>query len=133
MNPIEGLILGLATAIDAPPPAMRSARLPAGRAVHQPNAARPALERQHGKLRQGALRTELEPFLSGDSGRYIREPVVHARPLSSLAVTGGVKKAGYYTVPADALISAVLMAAGGSTKEAKLTDLQIARNGKMVW
>ena len=81
----------------------------------------------------GVLRTELEPFLSGEIGRYIKEPVVHARPLISLAVTGGVNKAGYYTVPADALISAVLMAAGGSTKEAKLTDLQIARNGKTVW
>ena len=81
----------------------------------------------------GVLRTELEPFLSGEIARYIKEPVVHARPLISLAVTGGVNKAGYYTVPADAVISAVLIAAGGSTKEAKLTDLQIARNGKTVW
>ncbi len=81
----------------------------------------------------GVLRTELEPFLSGEIARYIKEPVVHARPLISLAVTGGVNKAGYYTVPADALISAVLMAAGGAVKEAKLTDLQIARNGKTVW
>jgi len=75
----------------------------------------------------GVLRTELEPFLSGEIARYIKEPVVHARPLISLAVTGGVNKAGYYTVPADAVISAVLIAAGGSTKEAKLTDLATVR------
>jgi len=36
-------------------------------------------------------------------------------------------------VPADAVIPAVLMAAGGTTHEAKLNKLRIQRSGKTIW
>jgi len=81
----------------------------------------------------GVLRSELEQRLAQDIGRYIRDPVVHARPLVGLAVTGELTRPGYYSVPADAVIPAVLMAAGGTTHDAKLNSLKIQRNGTTIW
>ena len=81
----------------------------------------------------GVLRTELESRLTGEIARYIRDPVVHVHALVGLAVTGELMRPGYYSVPADAVIPAVLMAAGGTTHEAKLQDLKIRRSGKTIW
>lgn len=82
---------------------------------------------------RGVLRTELEPVLTQEIARYIRDPVVGARALVGLALTGELVRPGYYSVPADAVIPAVLMAAGGSTHEGKLNKLKIQRNGNTIW
>ena len=81
---------------------------------------------------RGVLRSELEPFLTVQIGRYIRDPVVHVRPLISLAVSGGVAKPGYYTVPANAVLPAVITAAGGGVKGGALNDVAIRRSGHVV-
>jgi protein involved in polysaccharide export with SLBB domain len=82
---------------------------------------------------RGLLRTELEPQLTVEIARYIRDPVVHAHALVGLAVSGELTRPGYYSVPADAVIPAVLMAAGGTTHEAKLNKMKIQRNGQTIW
>jgi len=82
---------------------------------------------------RGVLRTELEPRLTVEIARYIRDPVVHARALVGLALSGELARPGYYSVPADAVIPAVLMAAGGTTHETKLNKLKIQRNGQTIW
>ena len=82
---------------------------------------------------RGLLRAELEPRLTVEIAQYIREPVVHARALVGLAVSGELTRPGYYSVPADAVIPAVLMAAGGTTHEAKLNKMKIQRNGQTIW
>jgi len=82
---------------------------------------------------RGVLRTELEPRLTEEIARYIRDPVVHARALVGLALSGELARPGYYSVPADAVIPAVLMAAGGTTHETKLNKLKIQRNGQTIW
>ncbi|PYP12681.1 MAG: hypothetical protein DMD56_03210 [Gemmatimonadetes bacterium] len=82
---------------------------------------------------RGVLRTELEPRLTVEIARYIRDPVVHARALVGLALSGEQARPGYYSVPADAVIPAVLMAAGGTTHETKLNKLKIQRNGQTIW
>ena len=82
---------------------------------------------------RGVLRTELEPRLTEEIARYIRDPVVHARALVGLALTGELARPGYYSVPADAVIPAVLMAAGGTTHDTKLNKLRIQRNGQTIW
>jgi protein involved in polysaccharide export with SLBB domain len=82
---------------------------------------------------RGVLRAELEPFLIEHIGQYVRDPVVHAHPLLTLAVSGGVTRPGYYPVPVDAVIPAVFTAAGGVTKDAKLDDLKIRRDGRVIW
>jgi protein involved in polysaccharide export with SLBB domain len=82
---------------------------------------------------RGVLRAELEPRLTAEIARYIRDPVVHARALVGLAINGQVTRPGYYSVPADAILPAVLTAAGGTTQEAKLNKMKIQRNGKTIW
>jgi protein involved in polysaccharide export with SLBB domain len=82
---------------------------------------------------RGVLRAELQPRLTEEIARYIRDPVVLARALVGLAINGQVTRPGYYSVPADAIIPAVLTAAGGITQEAKLNRLKIQRNGKTIW
>jgi protein involved in polysaccharide export with SLBB domain len=82
---------------------------------------------------RGVLRAELEPRLTAEIARYIRDPVVHARALVGLVLTGELARPGYYSVPVDAVIPAVLMAAGGTTHETKLNKLKIQRNGKTIW
>ena len=71
--------------------------------------------------------------LTVEIARYIRDPVVHARALVGLALSGELARPGYYSVPADAVIPAVLMAAGGTTHETKLNKLKIQRNGQTIW
>jgi protein involved in polysaccharide export with SLBB domain len=82
---------------------------------------------------RGVLRTELEPRLTAEIARYIRDPVVRARALVGLTVSGELARPGYYSVPADAVIPAVLMAAGGTTHEAKLNKVTVQRDGKTLW
>ncbi|HVH69040.1 MAG TPA: polysaccharide biosynthesis/export family protein [Gemmatimonadales bacterium] len=82
---------------------------------------------------RGVLRSELEALLSQEISRVIRDPVVHARPLVGLVLAGELTRPGYYSVPADAVIPAVLMAAGGTTQQAKLAKLKIQRDGKTIW
>lgn len=82
---------------------------------------------------RGVLRSELRPRLTEEIARYIRDPVVQARALVGLAIDGEVTRPGYYSVPADAILPAVLTAAGGTTHDAKLNKLRIQRNGKTIW
>jgi protein involved in polysaccharide export with SLBB domain len=78
---------------------------------------------------QGVLRAELQERASEFVAKFVRNPVVRARPLVRLSVQGEVVRAGYYGVPADALLSDALMAAGGTTAEADIKKLRIERNG----
>ena len=82
---------------------------------------------------QGVLRSELESHLRSEIGQFIRDPVVHARPLIRVSVLGAVARPGFYSVPADAVVSDALMAAGGPTADAKLQQLRIERSGNELW
>ncbi len=79
---------------------------------------------------RGVLRSELEAHLTRAIGRFIKDPVVHARATVRLSIVGGVAKPGFYFVPADAVVSEALMVAGGPIQDAKLSDLRIERSGK---
>jgi len=81
----------------------------------------------------GVLHSELEPFLTTAIGKYIRNPVVHARSLVRLAVLGQVVKPGFYTVPTEMLVTDAIMLAGGPTADAKLQDLRILRGDERIW
>ncbi len=82
---------------------------------------------------RGVLRSELETYLTTQIGTRIRAPGVHARALISVVVSGGVQKPGYYSVPPDALVAAVITAAGGGSKEGKITSVRIVHDGNTVW
>src|SRR2546425_3794232 len=82
---------------------------------------------------QGVLRSELEDDRAGRIATSVRAPVVRARTLVRVSVQGEVAKPGFYTVPADAVVSEALVAAGGTMKDAKITALRIERGGQAVW
>jgi protein involved in polysaccharide export with SLBB domain len=81
----------------------------------------------------GVLRSELQPYLTRRLGENLRDPVVRAHAYIRLSIIGAVARPGYYGVPADALLSDALMAAGGPTADAKLEKLRIERDGRRIW
>jgi len=82
---------------------------------------------------RGVLRSELEGHLTRYIGQYVRDPVVHARPLLRLSILGAVARPGYYYVPTDAVLPDAMMAAGGPKPEAKMSKARIERGGTRVW
>lgn len=82
---------------------------------------------------QGVLRSELEAHLTREFERFIKEPVVRARSLIRVSIVGAVARPGFHAVPADAILSDALMAAGGLTNDARLRDLRIERSGQPLW
>jgi protein involved in polysaccharide export with SLBB domain len=82
----------------------------------------------------GVLHSELERHLTDAIGRFVRNPVVHARSLIRIAVLGEVGKPGFYTVPTETLVTDAVMLAGGPTKNAKLKAMRIVRGDDVaVW
>ena len=77
----------------------------------------------------GVRRDGIEPYLTDQLGRYLRHAVVHARALIRVEVVGEVARPGFYAMPADALLSDVMMAAGGLTRDAKFAALSVNRDG----
>jgi len=82
---------------------------------------------------KGVRRAEVETYLSQQLGRYMKNPVVHAKVLVRLGVLGEVEHPGYYAVAAGSVVSDALMAAGGPTKDAKFTGARIEREGKGLY
>ena len=81
----------------------------------------------------GVLRAELEPKLTEYVSQFVTNAVVRARPLIRLSVQGEVVRSGIYGVPADAMVSDALMAAGGQTQRANMRKLRVERAGKPLW
>jgi protein involved in polysaccharide export with SLBB domain len=82
---------------------------------------------------RGVLRSELVEHLESELGRFFRSPVVEAEPLIRISVIGEVANRGFYLVPADLLVTDVLMLAGGPTPAADLDGLRIERGGQRIW
>lgn len=81
----------------------------------------------------GVLRSEIEPHLAQQIGRFVRDPVVHARTLLRVSVMGAVGRQGFFLVPSEALLSDVLMAAGGPAPNAELQKIRVEREGRTIW
>jgi protein involved in polysaccharide export with SLBB domain len=81
---------------------------------------------------RGVLYSEVQPYLTQQLSRVLRDPVVHARGLIRMAVTGAVTRPGYYLVPGDAPLSETLTIAGGLAGNAKLKDARALRGGATV-
>jgi polysaccharide biosynthesis/export protein len=81
----------------------------------------------------GVLRSELQPYLSRRLAANLRDPEIRARAFVRLSIQGAVARPGYYGIPAEALLSDALMAAGGTTQDADMRKLRIERAGKPIW
>jgi protein involved in polysaccharide export with SLBB domain len=80
----------------------------------------------------GVLRSELEDHVTRELTRYIREPRVLAIPLLRVAVLGQVGQPGYMHVPADMLLSDLLMRAGGPADNADLRKAELRRGTEQL-
>ena len=67
----------------------------------------------------GVRRVDIEPYLTRQLARFLKNPEVHARVLVRLSILGEVARPGFYAVPADAAVSDAIMAAGGPTRDSK--------------
>lgn len=76
---------------------------------------------------EGVLASEVQPRMQEAVAQILRDPTVSARPMLQLAVTGEVSAPGFYLVTADALVSDVIMMAGGPTAEGDIGDVSIER------
>jgi len=75
----------------------------------------------------GVLRSELQDYLTGEIGKYLREPTVQAVAMIRVAILGAVGQPGYYALPAQTLLSDVLMAAGGPSPTANTKKITVRR------
>lgn len=82
---------------------------------------------------EGVLRSELRSHLTTEIGRYFRDPAVQAESLIRISIQGMVMRPGFYTVPANVLLSDALMEAGGPDRTADLEKLRIERTGNILW
>jgi hypothetical protein len=81
----------------------------------------------------GVLRSELQPYLMRRLAQNLRDPEVRARAFVRLSIQGSVARPGYYGIPAEALLSDALMAAGGTTQDADMRKLRVERAGEPIW
>ncbi len=77
----------------------------------------------------GVRRDSVEKVLFDAVARYFRNPTVHARVLIRVAVIGEVARPGWVSVPTDALVPDVVMAAGGPTPTAQIDHIRLTRLG----
>lgn len=81
---------------------------------------------------QGVLRTELEPYLTKQLGRYLKNPEVEATALVQIAVLGPVGHPGFFSVPSDLTLTDAIMLAGGPTQGSDVNKTVIRRNDRVI-
>ena len=62
---------------------------------------------------RGVLRSEVEPYLRDQIGRFIKDAQVKARAMIRVSIIGGITKPGFYQLDADMMLSDAIMSAGG--------------------
>ena len=82
---------------------------------------------------KGVLRSEVEKTVAARIGEFYRDREVRVMPLVSIGVLGQVTRPGYYQLPADALLSDALMAAGGPTPIANPDKMIVRRGGRTLF
>jgi hypothetical protein len=78
------------------------------------------------------LYSELEPHLTEQLGRYLREPRVRAEALKRVAVLGAVSNPGFYPVSGSIIVSDLIEEAGGPSGAAQLDKAEFRRLGRRV-
>jgi polysaccharide export outer membrane protein len=80
----------------------------------------------------GVQRQDVTKHLTVAIGKHIKSPVVRAQTLVRVAVLGEVERAGYFALPADALVSDAINEAGGPSADAEMKKIQWTRRGKVL-
>lgn len=82
---------------------------------------------------QRVLRSEVQDRLRQAVAKVVKEPVVHAQTFLRLGILGAVGTQGFYLVRSDAVITDVLMNAGGPNQTADLTHIRVERDRQKIW
>src|SRR2546428_10273363 len=77
----------------------------------------------------GVRRADVEPYMSRELARYLKDPVVRAKALIRVSVVGEVQRPGFYSLPGDAVLADALMHADGDTPKVEGARLADAREG----
>lgn len=80
----------------------------------------------------GVLRAELDGHLDRHVAKFLRSYQLRANLLTRVAIFGAVGAPGYRYVPPDRPISDLLMAAGGPSSAARLDDMVVRRDGRVL-
>lgn len=78
------------------------------------------------------LRSEVEDYLRTQMRRFVRDPLVRAEAQIRIAIFGGVGREGFFVVPASALLTDVIMTAGGGPARNQQLDKSEIRRGDRV-
>ena len=81
---------------------------------------------------EGVLRSESDSVIAEFLSRYLRNPEVRVTPLMRVGVLGGVARPGFYDVPAQTLLSDVVMGAGGLNAVGSMSRTRINRGNTVV-
>ena len=106
--------------VEGEPPLTDTFTVVAGPALELPVIGRVSLV--------GISHADLQQYMTTTIGRYVRNPTVTVRSLVRIGVLGQVQRPGFYSVPAQGMVSDALMAAGGPTNTAKLDKATVLRD-----
>lgn len=81
---------------------------------------------------KGALRSELNERLSAHVARFLRNSSVRTIVFTRIGIFGGVGRPGYYAASPDQPISELLQLAGGPATDARVNELELKRNDKVL-
>ncbi len=79
----------------------------------------------------GVLRSELEPHLTENIARYVRDPIVTASSFMRLSVSGGVGRPGFFLMAPSMPLPDALMVPG-LTATSKVEEIEIVRQGQRL-
>ena len=80
----------------------------------------------------GVLRSELEPHLRRQIGRYVINPTIQAYSLVRVGVAGAVARPGFYELRPDAPVSEAVTAAGGLREYGDAMNMSVRRDGRVI-
>jgi len=82
---------------------------------------------------QRVLRSEVQERMQLAIAKVVKQPVVHTESFLRIGILGAVGTQGFYVVRSDALLTDVLMSAGGPQQTADLSKMRIERDRRKIW
>lgn len=82
---------------------------------------------------EGVLRSELPDRVTAALKRFLRDPKVRTESLLRVGISGDVGRPGFYSVPFEALLSDLVMVAGGGTGSTDLRRITIRRGEQILF
>lgn len=79
------------------------------------------------------LRSEVQEKMEQAMAKVVKNPVVETQSFLRIGIMGAVGAQGFYVVRSEALLTDVLMNAGGLSQAAEMDKLRIERDRETIW